>query len=126
VYLLLDNVGGEILDACLLHANPFARFIECGMISQYNLKPEDRYPIRNITMLVPKKIKMQGFIVSDLDKKLLEESMVNMEEMLYKKELIYKEDVTEGIDNEIDAFVGMLQGKNFGKAVVKYADVEKF
>lgn len=51
-----DNVGGEALDAALAHGNKNARFIECGMISQYNIAdPKDAYPIRNIEAVVPKR-----------------------------------------------------------------------
>jgi len=60
-----DNAGGAVLEAALDHANPFARFIECGMISQYNLSREETPGIRNLTHINRKRIRMQGFIVSD-------------------------------------------------------------
>lgn len=51
-----DNVGGEALDAALSHGNQNARFVECGMISQYNIAdPKDAYPIKNIWAVVPKR-----------------------------------------------------------------------
>lgn len=42
--------------------------------------------------------------------------------MVGEKKIKYKEDITEGLDNAIDAFIGLMEGKNFGKAVVKVTD----
>ena len=57
------------LEAALDHANDFARFIQCGMISQYNLCQDEIIGIRNLTHINRKRIRMEGFIVSDhLDK----------------------------------------------------------
>lgn len=58
-----DNVGGRILDLALGQAKEFARFVECGQISQYNL--EQKTPLSNIVNVVLLRIRMQGFIVID-------------------------------------------------------------
>ncbi|EPS42500.1 hypothetical protein H072_3510 [Dactylellina haptotyla CBS 200.50] len=118
-----DNVGGETLEAALDNAKPFARFIECGMISQYNRKQgEDAYGIKNLMFIVTKKLKIQGFIVGDIAAKYMTDFHKNVSEWLNDGSIHYAEDVTEGIDNEAEGFVRMLRGKNFGKAVIKYAD----
>ncbi|KAG0320354.1 hypothetical protein BG000_003620 [Podila horticola] len=79
--------------------NTHGRVIACGMISQYNTQTP--YGIRNLTHVIGKRITIRGFI----------------------GEIIYKEEIPEGIENAPEAFIGMLQGKNFGKAVAKIANL---
>lgn len=90
------------------------------MVSQYNLKPEDAYPIRNLTNFVRKRIKAQGFIVGDkgFRDKYQEEHREVVSKWIVEGSFKPKIDVTQGVDNAIDGFLGMLQGKNFGKAVL--------
>jgi NADPH-dependent curcumin reductase CurA len=113
-----ENVGGKMLDAVLARVNPFARIVACGMISQYNLeKPEG---IHNLINVVGNRVHMQGFIVSDhMDR--LSEFHAEMGGWLKDGSVKYREDITEGIANAPAAFVGMLKGENFGKAVVEIA-----
>ena len=60
-----DNVGGEQLDAALAAMNDFDRVVVCGMISQYNLPPDQLYGVKNILNFVSKRLTMRGFIVGD-------------------------------------------------------------
>ncbi|KAK6340198.1 hypothetical protein TWF730_001964 [Orbilia blumenaviensis] len=120
-----DNVGGETLEAAIENAKPFARFIESGMISQYNRKAgEDAYPIKNLMHVVTKRLKIQGFIVGDIAGKYIADFYKNVGQWLHEGSIHYSEDVTVGIDNEAEGFVNMLKGGNFGKAVIRYADDE--
>lgn len=58
--IYFDNVGGEALEAAIEYANPHARFIECGMISGYNVKDKkDLYVPRNLMQIVGKRLKLQ-------------------------------------------------------------------
>lgn len=119
-----DNVGGAMLEAALDHANPFARFVQCGSISQYNLVGDERYGVRNLTHLTRKRIRMQGFIVSDhVDRR--DEFLREMAGWLKSGEVVYRIDVTDGLENAADAFIGMLKGQNFGKQVVRIGDLPK-
>jgi NADPH-dependent curcumin reductase CurA len=122
-----ENVGGEQLEAAINAMNPFGRIVACGMISQYNLKPEDSYPIRNLMNVVGKRITMRGFIVSDenMGPKHDKEHQEKLQKWLSEGTFKAKLSVTEGIDNAVDGFLGMLSGKNFGKAVLQIADLEK-
>ncbi|KAF9428558.1 hypothetical protein BGZ94_001949 [Podila epigama] len=116
-----ENVGGEQLEAALEVMNTHGRVIACGMISQYNTQKP--YGIRNLFHVIGKRITIRGFIVSDFEKECGADFARDVGSWLVKGEIIYKEDIAEGIDNAPAAFVGMLQGRNFGKQVVKIADL---
>jgi NADPH-dependent curcumin reductase CurA len=113
-----ENVGGAMLEAALEHANDYARFIQCGAISQYNLVGDQRYGIRNMEHLHRKRIRMQGFIVSDHWKR-MGEFTAEVAGWLKSGEIKYKIDITEGLENATQAFLGILEGENFGKQVVR-------
>ena len=116
--IYFENVGGETLDACLVAANSHARFIMCGMISQYNAAKEEQYGVKNLMLVVAKSIKMQGFIVTEFWQKYDKEFYENMEKWVKNGELKYQEDIADGLEKGPEAFLGMLKGKNFGKALI--------
>ena len=114
-----DNVGGQMLDAVLARINRFARLVECGMISQYNLeRPE---PVHNLIQLVGNAARMQGFIVTDHYAR-MPEFMAEMTGWLKDGRITYREDVADGLASAPQAFIGMLKGENFGKQVVRIAE----
>lgn len=113
-----DNVGGAMLEAALDHANPFARFVQCGSISQYNLVGDQRYGVKNLTHLTRKRIRMEGFIVSDHAAR-RPEFEAEMAPWLSAGEIKYKVDIVSGLESAPNAFIGMLKGENFGKLVVQ-------
>ncbi|KAJ8099852.1 hypothetical protein POJ06DRAFT_118270 [Lipomyces tetrasporus] len=124
--IYFDNVGGEFLDAALAGMNNYGRIIACGQISQYNVsKSEDKYGIKNTGLIVGRRLKLQGFIILDIydrDEETVVEFEKNVSKCLKDGEIIYKEDVTEGIENTLNAFVGLLTGSNFGKVSVKVSE----
>ena len=78
---------------------------------------EDRLPMlfRNVLTW---RLRIQGFIVSEFpDQKL--EAMQHLEKWYLEGKLKYREDVVEGLDNMVEAFQGLLRGKNFGKLLIK-------
>lgn len=117
-----ENVGGKVFDAVLPLLNTAARVPLCGLISQYNATslPEgpDRMPMLMGTLLV-KRIKMQGFIIFDDYAHRYDEFAADMSVWLTEGKVKYKEQMVEGLENAVDAFQGLLEGKNFGKLVVK-------
>ncbi|PBP20308.1 NADP-dependent leukotriene B4 12-hydroxydehydrogenase [Diplocarpon rosae] len=121
-----ENVGGEQLEAAIEVMNNFGRIVACGMVSEYNSPPEARYGVKNLMHIVAKRITFRGFIVGDENMGPLhfEERNKNVSKWLHDGTFKAKMSVTEGIDNAPEGFVGMLQGKNFGKAVLKIADPE--
>jgi NADPH-dependent curcumin reductase CurA len=115
--IYFDNVGGDHLEAALEVARPFARFIECGMISIYNDTTPKPGP-RNMAYIVGKRIKMQGFIVSDfLDMR--EQFFTDMTQWVKSGAVKSEETVENGIDNAPKAFLNLFAGANTGKMLVK-------
>ncbi|KAF8931570.1 hypothetical protein BGZ58_007554 [Dissophora ornata] len=116
-----ENVGGETLEAALEVFNDHGRIIACGMISGYNLATP--YGIKNLFLIVTKRLKMEGFVVNDFSDEVRERFEKEVRAWLLEGKIVYKEDIAVGLENTPEAFVGMLQGKNFGKAAVKIADL---
>ncbi|SMR41741.1 unnamed protein product [Zymoseptoria tritici ST99CH_1E4] len=116
-----ENVGGEQLDAAIQNANNFARIIACGMVSQYNLKPEEAYGVKSLMQVVAKRLKMQGFIVMDenMGPKYWKQHQENVQKWLHDGSFKAEMSTTVGIDNAAEGLIGMLAGKNFGKAVLE-------
>ena len=100
--------------------------VACGMISGYNTPPAQRYGVRNLFHIVGKRLTIRGFIVSDADMgpKYAKEFNENLAKWIHDGTFKAKQDVTVGIDNAATAFVGMLEGKNFGKAVLQIAELD--
>ena len=96
--------------------NPFARVAMCGMVSQYN---EAEFPPGpNLGFVVGKRVTIQGFIVSDKPEKLAEWRKLAAP-WVADGNLVYREDVHDGLENAPDALAGMLGGRNFGKLLVR-------
>jgi len=119
-----ENVGGEQLQAAFDAMNSYGRIIACGMVSQYNLPPAETTPLKNIMNIVAKRITFRGFIVSDPDMgpRYAQEHLDNVTKWIREGSIKVLTSVTDGIDNAPEGFIGMLQGKNLGKAVLKIAD----
>lgn len=117
-----ENVGGKVFDAVLPLLNSKARIPLCGLIAQYNatdLPPgPDRLGLLMGNLLV-KRIKMQGFIVFDDYGHRYGEFQQAMVPWLVSGQIKYKEDKVVGLENAVSAFIGLLQGENFGKLVVQ-------
>ncbi|KAH7397795.1 hypothetical protein BKA64DRAFT_47851 [Cadophora sp. MPI-SDFR-AT-0126] len=120
-----DNVGGEQLDAAIATAATFARIVSCGSVSQTSKKPEDTHGIKNMPLVVGKRLRIRGFLVFDPDfgPKYREEHQRNVQKWIKDGEITVQMEVTDGIDNAAEGLVGMLKGDNFGKAVLKVADI---
>jgi NADPH-dependent curcumin reductase CurA len=114
-----DNVGGETLEAALSALRVHGRIIACGGISGYNEEKPKPGPY-NLFNMTTKRLTMKGLIVSDsLDRQGEFEQEVGS--YFRAGKLKSKETVAEGIDQAVGAFLGLFEGKNFGKMVVKLA-----
>lgn len=117
VDVYFENVGGEHLQAALNAMNPFGRIAACGMIASYNNAKSAPGP-NNLMLIVGKKIRINGFIISDHAAR-REEFLAEMIPWIQEGKIKIRETVVEGIDNAVDAFLGLFSGENFGKMVVK-------
>ena len=119
-----ENVGGAVFDAVLPLLNTGARVPVCGLISQYNateLPPgPDRLPLLMRTLLT-KRIRMQGFIIWQDFGPRHGEFQEAMQGWLKEGRIKVREDFVEGLGQAPGAFLGLLEGRNFGKLVVKVA-----
>ena len=117
-----ENVGGKVFDAVLPLLNTNARIPVCGLISQYNAtelpQGTDHLPLLMVNILT-KRIKVQGFIIFDDYGHRYDEFAQDMNQWLAKGKIQYREQLVEGLENAPDAFIGLLEGKNFGKVVVQ-------
>lgn len=112
---LFENVGGEIFDTLLGRMNAFSRIALCGMISQYNSAP---YPIRNLSSILVNRIRMQGFIVTELPQR-WPAALAELRQQLAAGRIKYRETVVDGLAQAPAALIGLLRGENFGKQLVK-------
>lgn len=114
-----DSVGGDILETTLGHLNNFARIPLCGLISEYNEPVPPPGP--NLTPILIKRVKMEGFIVGDhFDK--LPEFIDDVGGWLGEGKMNYKEDIVEGLENAPEAFLDLFTGDNFGKLIVQVGE----
>ncbi|KAM0549924.1 hypothetical protein ACHAPJ_009171 [Fusarium lateritium] len=119
--IYFENVGGDHLEAAIANMNVGGRIPVCGMISEYNTPADQRKGVQGLMNLVAKQITMEGFLVATpkFGPTYAKEHQENLQKWLADGSVKAKLYTTEGIDNAPDGFIGMLQGKNFGKAVLK-------
>ena len=119
-----ENVGGAIFNAVLPLINVHARIPLCGLIAAYNATalPEgpDRMPVLQRALLV-KRARLQGFIISDHYATDYAAFARDMGAWVAEGKVKIREDMVDGLENAPKAFVGLLEGENFGKVVVRIA-----
>jgi len=114
-----DNVGGEALEAALSALRLYGRIIACGSISGYNEQKPRPGPV-NLFNITTKRLTMKGLMVLDwLDRQAEFEHEVGG--YFQAGKVKHKETVVEGMDQAVNAFIGLFEGKNVGKMVVKLA-----
>jgi hypothetical protein len=114
-----ENVGGPHLEAALDHININGRIAVCGMISVYNDRQKATGP-RNLFRLTAQRARMEGFIVSDHWSSYPEFVREGVD-LVRSGALTWRETVYEGLNKAPDAFIGLFDGKNTGKMLVKLA-----
>src|SRR5699024_7770335 len=120
-----ENVGGKVAEAVLPLLNTYARVPVCGLAAQYNAvsAPEgiDRLPGFFGQVLV-KSLTIRGFIQTEFVADTYADFERDMSAWVRDGAVRYREDLVEGIENAPSAFRGLLDGKNFGKLVVRVAE----
>jgi hypothetical protein len=115
-----DNVGGDHLEAALDRLRPHGRIVLCGMISQYNATKPPAAP-RNLIQAVLKSLRLEGIQVAehaDLEPQFVQ----RMSQWIREGSLYSRQTVVEGLENTVDAFLGMLRGENVGKMIVSLGE----
>ena len=117
-----DNVGGEALEAAIGALRDYGRVVACGSIATYNNTEPAPGP-RNMFQFVTKRLRLQGFIISDhFDR--FRDFHEQAGAWVRDGRLRYRETIVEGIENAPAAFLGLLRGENTGKMLVKVGPVE--
>jgi NADPH-dependent curcumin reductase CurA len=113
-----DNVGGDILEACLPLMNNYGRISCCGAISQYDGAPSAHGPRGVPGLIVVKRLLMQGFIVTDFMKE-RDRALADLQSWVTAGKLKVEEDLINGLENTPKALIGLLAGENRGKRMIK-------
>jgi NADPH-dependent curcumin reductase CurA len=115
-----DNVGGEITDAVFTNLNVDARVCICGQIDQYNATEVPTGP-RKLATLIETRAKVEGLLVRDYSDRYVEATK-RLGKLVSQGDIQYRETVTEGIENAPDAFLGLFDGDNIGKQLVRVGE----
>ena len=118
VDVYFENVGGEIMEAVMAKMNFASRMVVCGLISDYNRT--EPYAINSMRAVLVNRIRMQGMIVFDWINR-YPEGIKALSGLVASGKIKYRESVVQGIENAPQGLVDLLQGKNFGKQLVKIA-----
>jgi NADPH-dependent curcumin reductase CurA len=113
-----DNVGGDILEACLAQMNNRGRIACCGAISQYDGVPSAHGPRGVPGLIVVKRLVMQGFIVMDYMKD-NQRALADLQAWVKSGKLKVQEDIIDGLQNTPKALIGLLAGENRGKRMIR-------
>ncbi|GAB2177604.1 NADP-dependent oxidoreductase [Dongia sp. agr-C8] len=120
-----ENVGGPVWDAVFPLLNNFARIPVCGLIAQYNDVPPfpgpDRFPVVMEDVLT-KRFHIQGFIQFDYAEQ-RPDFYRDMAEWIREGRVKYREDIIDGLEKAPEGLIGLLQGRNFGKLIVRVAPI---
>lgn len=121
-----ENVGGHVFDAVMPLLNAHARIPVCGLVAQYNATdlPEGKDRLSMLTgLILSRRLTIKGFIIFEEYGDHYPEFLDTMSKWVESGDVKTKEYIAEGLDHAPDAFVRMLNGDNFGKTVVKVAEV---
>lgn len=113
-----DNVGGDILEACLFNMALHGRIACCGAVSQYDGAAPPHGPRGVPGLIVTKRLTLTGFVVMDFDDE-REAALAELRGWVESGALSVREDVIDGFEHLPDALIGLLAGENVGKRMVK-------
>ncbi len=117
--IYFDNVGGDILEACLFQMRNRGRIVCCGALSQYDTDTVDS-PKGLPGLIVIKRLRMEGFVVLDYFSR-TPEAASDLVKWMQQGKLNVIEDIVDGLENTPSALVGLYAGKNRGKLMVRAA-----
>lgn len=115
-----ENVGGAHLDAACGQMRPLGRIPVCGMISAYNNKGARSEGVTTLSNMIYNRVTMRGFVVYEFNH-MREQFLADMRQWLREGKMRYQETIMEGVENAPAALIGLLQGANSGKMLVRLA-----
>jgi len=121
VDVYFDNTGGPILQAALFAMKNFGRVACCGAVSMYDGGPLAG-PVGVPGLIVVKRLRLEGFIVSDFRGARAEEAERDLAEWAANGDLVVVEDVIDGLENAPRGLVGLLAGENRGKRMIRVSN----
>lgn len=113
-----DNVGGDVFETCLFQMNNRGRIACCGAVSQYDGAPSATGPRGVPGLIVVKRLTVQGFIVTDFNDQ-RDKALADLQSWVASGKLKVQEDIIDGIENTPQALIGLLNGENRGKRMVR-------
>ncbi|KAJ7227450.1 hypothetical protein GGX14DRAFT_419629 [Mycena pura] len=108
--LYWDNVGGSHLAAAIDALTVSGRIIMCGVAEEYNVAHEDRYPVKNTSLIFKKRLRVQGFLIADHAQTMVPRFFSEIPALVAQGKLLSQEHLIQGIENAPNAFVDMLKG----------------
>jgi NADPH-dependent curcumin reductase CurA len=120
-----ENVGGEVARAVQRHLNLYARIPVCGLVAGYNATGVPEGPDRLdgfMSRVLTKSLTVRGFIMSEFEQEHYAQFLEEMSGWVREGRVRYREDVTVGLEHTVEAFTGMLAGRNFGKVLIQVGD----
>jgi NADPH-dependent curcumin reductase len=119
-----ENVGGDVARAVQRHLNLYARIPVCGLVAGYNATAAPEGPDRLdafMRLVLTKSLTVRGFIQNEFEREHHAAFLADMSAWVRDGQVRYREDVTVGLEHTVEAFTGMLAGRNFGKVLVQVA-----
>ncbi len=116
VDIYFDNVGGAMLDAAILTMRPYGRIVVSGQIAEYNATSPRG--IRYVTPFITQRLSMAGLVVYDYARQ-FPEAQQKLAALIRSGKISYQEDVSDGIEGAPEAFLGLFDGKNNGRRLIK-------
>jgi NADPH-dependent curcumin reductase CurA len=122
--IYFENVGGAVWQAVLPLLNKFARVPVCGLIAQYNGPPAvegAQLLAQTMREVLSKSLTLRGFINTEFVPQHYAEFLRTVSKGIAEGRIRYREDITDGFENAPATFIGLLEGRNFGKTLIRVA-----
>ncbi|KAF2073539.1 hypothetical protein CYY_005158 [Polysphondylium violaceum] len=126
--IYFENVGGKIFEAVIPLLNQRARVPICGLMSQSNSETPLSIDVSLVefqNLILAKRIRVQGFIIYQDYFTRYSDFKKGMCEWVEHDKFTFKEDIVKGLENSADAFIGLFEGKNFGKLIIQAGEIDQ-
>ncbi|MET7771814.1 NADP-dependent oxidoreductase [Nocardia sp. NPDC005366] len=122
VDIYFENVGGAVAAAVYPLLNTYARVPVCGLIADYNAASAQEGPDRLpafYSRILTKSLTVRGFIQTEFVREMYSDFLRDMSGWIAQGRVKYREDIVDGLERAPEAFIGLLEGRNFGKLLVR-------